>query len=133
LVSGLRSLFRGAPETAVNGFVNTIVKAKGDLAKSCRVLFERIPNNRLFKIRIDDVRNASGLYSPLMQTYLAFLYANEAKSWPSGRLLSHVLHEKTRGEATDQFSNIAPERATTGARLNALGEARRSWHSPLAG
>jgi hypothetical protein len=94
LVSGLRSLFRGASETAVNGFVNAIVKAKGDLSKSCRVLFEHIPNNRLFKIRKDDVRNASGLYSPLMQTYLAFLYANEAKSWPSGRLLSHVLHEK---------------------------------------
>jgi hypothetical protein len=29
-----------------------------------------------------------------MQTYLAFLCATGAKSWPSGRLLSHVLHEK---------------------------------------
>lgn len=93
LVSGLRSLFRGASETAVNGFVNAIGKAKGDLAKSCRMLFERIPNNRLFKIRKEDVRNASGLYSPLMQTYLALLCAEEAKSWPSGRLIRHVLHE----------------------------------------
>jgi hypothetical protein len=94
LISGLRSLFRGASETAVNGFVNAIAKAKGDVSRSCRVLFERIPNNRLFKIRKDDVRNASGLYSPLMQTYLAYLHASDAKSWPSGRLLSHVLQEK---------------------------------------
>jgi hypothetical protein len=28
-----------------------------------------------------------------MQTYLAYLYANDAKSWPSGRQLKHVLHE----------------------------------------
>ena len=94
LISGLRSLFRGASETAVNGFINAIGKAKGDLSKSCRLLFEKIPNNRLYKIRKDDVRNAPGLYSPLMQTYLAYLYANEVKSWPSGRLISHILHEK---------------------------------------
>lgn len=93
LISGLRSLFRGASETAVNGFVNAIAKGKADQAKSCRMLFERIPNSRLFKIRKEDVRNASGLYSPLMQTYLAFLHANDAKSWPSGRLVSHVLRE----------------------------------------
>jgi len=98
LISGLRSLFRGASETAVNGFVNAIAKAKGDLSKSCRSLFEKIPNNRLYKIRKDDVRNAAGLYSPLMQIYLAFLCSNEAKSWPSGRLLSHVLHEKLQSD-----------------------------------
>nr|WP_283814266.1 DUF262 domain-containing protein [Bradyrhizobium aeschynomenes] len=98
LISGLRSLFRGASETTVNGFVNTIIKANGDQAKSCRMLFERIPNNRLFKIRKEDVRNASGLYSPLMQTYLAFLCSNDAKSWPSGRQIKHVLHENLQAD-----------------------------------
>ncbi|MCA6111278.1 hypothetical protein [Bradyrhizobium cenepequi] len=94
----MRSLFRGSSETAVNGFVNAIAKAKGDQVKSCRMLFDRIPNNRLFKIRKEDVRNAPGLYSPLMQAYLAFLYANDAKSWPSGRLLRHVLHENLQAD-----------------------------------
>jgi hypothetical protein len=98
LISGLRSLFRGASETAVNGFVNAIAKAKNDQAKSCRMLFDRIPNNRLFKIRKEDVRSASGLYSPLMQVYLAFLCANESKSWPSGRLLRHVLRENLQAD-----------------------------------
>ncbi|WP_316193893.1 DUF262 domain-containing protein [Bradyrhizobium sp. SZCCHNRI1029] len=98
LISGLRSLFRGASETTVNGFVNAIAKANGDQAKSCRMLFERIPNNRLFKIRKEDVRSAAGLYSPLMQVYLAFLCANDAKSWPSGRLLRHVLYENLQAD-----------------------------------
>jgi len=92
LISGYRSLFRGA--TAINTYVNAVRNARGDFARRCRALFERIPANRLYKVRKDDVRNAAGLYSPfLMQTYLAFLYANDAKSWPSGRLLKHVLHE----------------------------------------
>ncbi len=98
LVSGLRSLFRGASETAVNGFVNAVGKAKGDQAKSCRMLFERIPNNRLFKIRKEEVRNTSGLYSPLMQTYLALLCAADAKSWPSGRQIRHVLNENLHAD-----------------------------------
>jgi hypothetical protein len=98
LISGLRSLFRGASETVVNGFVNATAKAKSDQAKSCRLLFERIPNNRLFKIRKEDVRSASGLYSPLMQIYLAFLCANDAKSWPTGRLLRHVLQENLHAD-----------------------------------
>jgi hypothetical protein len=93
LVSGYRSLFRGATETAINTYVNAIRNTRGDFSRLCRALFERIPTNRLYKIRKDDVRNASGLYSPLMQTYLAYLYADDAKSWPSGRLLKHILHE----------------------------------------
>ncbi len=93
LISGYRSLFRGATETAINTYVNAVRNTKGDFSRLCRALFERIPTNRLYKIRKEDVRNASGLYSPLMQTYLAYLCANDAKSWPSGRLLKHVLHE----------------------------------------
>jgi hypothetical protein len=93
LVSGYRSLFRGTTETTVNSYVNAISKTQGDFSRFCRALFEKIPKNRLYKIRKDDVRSASGLYSPLMQTYLAFLYSNDARSWPSGRLLKDVLHE----------------------------------------
>jgi hypothetical protein len=93
LISGLRSLFRGATETAVNSFVNAIRNTKGEFSRHCRALFERIPKNRLYKIRNDEVRNATGLYSPQMQTYLAYLYAQGARSWPSGRSLKDILHE----------------------------------------
>ncbi|MBR0778314.1 DUF262 domain-containing protein [Bradyrhizobium diazoefficiens] len=93
LISGLRSLFRGATETAVNSYVNAVRNTKGDLSRHCRSLFEKIPKNRLYKIRKDEVRNASGLYSPQMQTYLAYLYSQDVKSWPSGRSLRQILHE----------------------------------------
>jgi hypothetical protein len=93
LVTGVRSLFRGSPETQVNAFVNAVRTASGDITALALALFGRIPKNRLFPIRADDVRNTSGLYSPLMQTYLAYLYAEEARSWPSGRPLKDVLHD----------------------------------------
>jgi hypothetical protein len=93
LISGLRSLFRGSTETAVNSYVNAVRDTPGDVSRLARALLERIPRNRLFKIRKDDVRNTSGLYSPLMQIYLAYLYSKDAKSWPSGRSLEDVLHE----------------------------------------
>ena len=93
LVTGLRSLFRGSPETQVNSFVNAVRETDGDTRRIAQALFDRIPQNRLFAIRSGDVRNTSGLYSPLMQTYLAYLYAEDARSWPSGRLLKDVLHD----------------------------------------
>jgi hypothetical protein len=93
LVSGLRSLFRGAPETQVNAFVNAVRDVDGDMLRFAKALFARIPHNRLFAIRGEDVRNTSGLYSPLMQIYLAYLYAQDARSWPSGRPLKDVLKD----------------------------------------
>src|SRR5262249_52819521 len=93
LVSGLRSLFRGSPETQVNAFVNAVRDVEGDTLHFANALFERIPQNRLFAIRSDDVRNTTGLYSPLMQVYLAYLYAVDARTWPSGRPLKDVLKE----------------------------------------
>ena len=92
LIAGLRSLFRGATETAVNTYVNAVRDAKGDRTQLARALVERIPKNRLFRIAKDDVLHTTGMYSPLMQTYLAYLYAMDAKSWPSGRSLKDVVH-----------------------------------------
>jgi hypothetical protein len=93
LVSGLRSLFRGASETQVNAFVNAVRDVEGDTLRFAKALVDRIPQNRLFAIRGDDVSNTSGLYSPLMQVYLAYLYAEDARSWPSGRPLKDVLKD----------------------------------------
>jgi hypothetical protein len=95
LISGLRSLFRGSTETTVNFYVNAIRNAgnRADRTRLARALVERIPRNRLYRIRAEDVRSTSGLYSSLMQIYLAYLYSKDAKSWPSGRSLREVLHD----------------------------------------
>ncbi len=93
LVAGLRSLFRGTTETTVDTYVKAVRSATGDRTKRARALFEKIPKNRLYKIKKDDVRATSGMYSSLMQIYLAYLSANEARSWPSGRSTRDVLHE----------------------------------------
>jgi len=93
LVAGLRSLFRGATETTVDSYVRAVRGARGDRTRRARALFEKIPRNRLYRIRMDDVRATSGMYSSLMQIYLAYLYAKGARSWPSGRSIKDILHE----------------------------------------
>jgi hypothetical protein len=93
LISGLRSFFRGSGETVVNTYVNSVRSARDGRKPLARALFGRIPKNRLYKIKKDDVRSTSGLYSSLMQTYLAYLCDKGANSWPSGRALKEVLHE----------------------------------------
>lgn len=93
LVSGLRSLFRGTTETTVDTYVRAIRSATGDRTRRARALFEKIPKNRLYRIRKDDVRTTSGMYSSLMQVNLAYLCANDARSWPSGRAVKDVLHD----------------------------------------
>jgi hypothetical protein len=98
LVSGLRSLFRGATETAVNFYVNAVRNTNGDISRRARALVERIPKNRLFKIREEDIRNTSGMYAPLMQVYLAYLFRGDAKSWPSARSLRDILQQQLPGD-----------------------------------
>lgn len=93
LLAGLRSLFRGTTETTVDSYVKAVRSATGDRTRRARALFDKIPKNRLYRIRKDDVRTASGMYSSLMQIYLAYLYSKDARSWPSGRTLKDVLHD----------------------------------------
>lgn len=116
LISGLRSLFRGATETAVNIFVNAVRNAKGDRTRLAKALFERIPHNRLFKIRREDVRSTTGMYSPFMQIYLAYLYSIDAKSWPSCRSLRNVIHEGLQGDPL-AVHHIFPKKFMTGIDL----------------
>lgn len=90
LLTGLRGLFRGSVETSINTFVNPIKTAHANTKNRALLLVKRIPQNRLFKIKADDIKSATGMYSPLMQVYLAYLVSKNAKSWPSGRLISEV-------------------------------------------
>lgn len=98
LVAGLRSLFRGATETAVNSYVNAVRNTNGDISRRAKALFDRVPRNRMFKIRKEDISNTSGLYAPLMQVYLAYLYQEDARSWPSARSLRDVLQQHLAGD-----------------------------------
>jgi hypothetical protein len=98
LITGLRSVFRGSTETTVNSYVNAVRDTPGDRVKRIRALFEKIPKNRRFKIRKDDVLASSGVYSPLMQVYYAYLFASDARSWPSGRALRDIVGEALTGD-----------------------------------
>ena len=93
LVAGLRGLFRGSTETAVNSYVNAIRNSRGDLSRSAKALFDRIPKNRLYKLRKDDIIKTVGTYSPVMQIYEALLYERGARSWPSARSIRDILDE----------------------------------------
>ena len=98
LLSGLRGLFRGSVETSINTFINPLKTAHPNVKNRGALLLKRVPQNRLFKIRASDIKNSSGMYSPLMQIYLAYLVAKKAKSWPSGRLLSEIALGKIFGD-----------------------------------
>ena len=90
LLSGLRGLFRGSVETTINSFVNALRDADGRTRNRCSLLVGKIPKNRLYKIKPEDVRSASRMHSPLMQVYLAYLVDKGAQSWPSGREIKQV-------------------------------------------
>lgn len=90
LISGLRGMFQGSVETAINSFVHPLLEATGRTRNRCALLVGRIPKNRLYKIRPEDVRSAVRMYSPLMQVYLSYLVSRGAQSWPSGRDIKQV-------------------------------------------
>lgn len=90
LISGLRGLFRGSVETAINSFVNPVRDADGRTKNRCALLVGRIPKNRLYRIKPEDVRSSVRMYSPLMQVYLSYLVEKRAQSWPGGREIGHV-------------------------------------------
>jgi hypothetical protein len=95
LVSGLRGLFRGGTETAVNSYMNAIRGTpQGDISRAARALFEKVPKNQLDPIRKEDLLSNSGQHSPLMQIYLAYFYTKNAKSWPSGRSVRDIVGDR---------------------------------------
>jgi hypothetical protein len=93
LLTGARSIFRGSPETVVNSYVNALRKSEEGFSVACRALGAKVPKNQRYPIQNYEVRNCSGMYAPLMQVYLAMLFSENAKSWPSGRSLPDVVRE----------------------------------------
>jgi hypothetical protein len=98
LATGLRSVFRGSTETTVNSYVNAVRDARGDLDRRALALWQRVPKNRLYPIKAEDVRMATAQYSPLMQVYLSYLFRNDAASWMSGRTIRDLVREPLDGD-----------------------------------
>ena len=94
LITGLRGLFRGSVETSINKFVNLLKKTNKNKKNKALLLLKRIPKNQRYKIKAEDIKSTSGMYSPLMQIYLAYLVSKNARSWPSG----YSIREAARGE-----------------------------------
>jgi len=59
---------------------------------------KKIPQNRLYKIKPEDIKNTTGMYSSLMQTYLAYLVTRNAQSWPSGRPIAEIARHDVTGD-----------------------------------
>lgn len=98
LLTGFRSLFRGSVETTINSYVNAVRNTSALGKNRAASLTKKIPQNRLYKIRPEDIKGASGMYSPVMQVYLAYLVNNEARSWPSNRLISEIASHDVTGD-----------------------------------
>lgn len=98
LLSGFRGLFRGSVETSINTFINPLRDGSRRGENRATLLVNKIPRNRLYKIKPEDIRSTSGMYSPLMQVYLAYLIEGDARSWPSGRPLREIASRDVTGD-----------------------------------
>jgi hypothetical protein len=96
LRAGARSLFSGAVETAINKYVNAIKKAKEEGRLDSQTLAKTIPKNSTRPISPEQIRNERGMYSPLMQVYLAYLVHKGSTSWISLRPLIDVARDGIR-------------------------------------
>jgi hypothetical protein len=98
LLTGFRGLFRGSVETTINTFINPLREASTQVKKRASLLVNKIPKNRLYKIKPEDIKTDRRMYSPLMQTYLAYLISNKVQSWPSGRFIKDIAKQDVVGD-----------------------------------
>jgi hypothetical protein len=98
LLTGFRGLFRGSVETTINTFINPLRDGSQRGKNQALLLVKKIPQNRLYKIKPEDIKSISGMYSPLMQVYLAYLIERDACSWPSGRPLREIASRDVTGD-----------------------------------
>jgi hypothetical protein len=98
LLTGLRGLFHGSVETAINGFVNPLRDESSPSKRRASMLVKKIPQNRLYKVKAEDIKSTGRMYSPLMQTYLAYLVDRDAQSWPSGRAITEIARRDVIGD-----------------------------------
>ena len=80
-VTGIRGLFRGSVESTLNKYVSPVRKAGARAQRKASLIFRTIPKNELRPIKAEDILKERGMYSPLMQVYLAYLVSKGARTW----------------------------------------------------
>ena len=80
-ITGIRGLFRGSVESTINKYISAVRKAPSKAGRKASLIFKSIPKNELRTIKPEDILKERGMYSPLMQTYLAYLVSKDAKTW----------------------------------------------------
>ena len=80
-ITGVRGLFRGSVESTINSYVSVVRKAAGKAQRRASLIAKRIPKDRQRRIKAEDILHERGLYSPLMQVYLAYLVSKDARTW----------------------------------------------------
>jgi hypothetical protein len=90
-ITGIRSLFRGSVESTINKFISPIRKASSKAQRKASLSFKTIPKNELRPIKPEDILKERGMYSPLMQVYLAYLVSKGARTWYEESLLLDVV------------------------------------------
>ena len=88
-ISALRKIFAGSVDTTINKYV-TAVKKASENERSANLLTETIPKKEKYLITKEDVLQERRMISSLMQVYLAYLVAKNAKSWKDGCFLADV-------------------------------------------
>jgi len=80
-ISGIRGLFRGSVESTINKYVSPVRKAPSKAQRKASLIFKTIPKNELRPIKPEDILKERGMYSPLMQAYLAYLVSEGVRTW----------------------------------------------------
>jgi hypothetical protein len=80
-ITGIRGLFRGSVESTINKFISPVRKAPSKAQRKASLIFKTIPKNEIRPIKAEDILKERGMYSPLMQVYLAYLVSKSVRTW----------------------------------------------------
>lgn len=80
-ITGIRGLFRGSVESTINKYISQVRKAQSKAHRKASLIFKTVPKNELRSIKPEDILKERGMYSPLMQVYLAYLVSKGARTW----------------------------------------------------
>lgn len=89
-ITGIRGLFRGSVESTINKFISPVRKVSSKKQRKALLIFKTIQKNELRPIKPEDILKERGMYSPLMQAYLAYLLSNGVKTWLQEAPLSDI-------------------------------------------
>lgn len=80
-ITGIRGLFRGSVESTINKYIGPVRRATSTSQKRASLILKIVTKNERRRIEAEDILGEHGMYSPLMQLYLAYLVSCKAKTW----------------------------------------------------